>query len=128
MNTNITTSAVFPISVDRDLSGDRCRDERWENVRARIAAYPDFDPLGCAYDELDHPEEYDVFLVEVRHQGWVFYAKQYVHSTLLADSNSRMYGLVLDRMVETIDHHIREKEALEKRARGFTTWRSETGF
>lgn len=79
-------------------------DTRWENVWA------EFKPLEA---DPDYPgrEDWWQLLVEVRDDGWLWYAKQSIHKddvfgVILAEDD--VFGFLLDEMVEAVDGYIDE--------------------
>lgn len=78
-------------------------DKRWEKVWASAG------PLLNQEDLTFHPDIIE-FLIELDYNGTRYWSKILVDRIELQSSYADLYKLTLDKMVESIDNHIREKE------------------
>lgn len=79
------------------------RDIRWENVTAYIGLA---DPFG---DDPDLPEGLIEIVIEVPHNGTLWWSRQTLSHHQYAQFNPEILGIILDEMVKVVDERMEGK-------------------
>lgn len=79
------------------------RDPRWENVYARVGLVEGY--LSEFYED---PLNWYEIMIEVRHDGKVWYSKQQLHKNDLADlyTTKGNFDWLMDKMIQMIDYYM----------------------